>query len=93
MMRYLRQLERKDIGLDRSMIPLGSCTMKLNAATEMRPVTWPEFGAVHPFVPPDQVPGYHAVFAEFDAALRAITGLDAVSLQPNSGAQGEAGRG
>ena len=89
MMRYLRQLERKDIGLDRSMIPLGSCTMKLNAATEMRPVTWPEFGAVHPFVPPDQVPGYHTVFAELEAALRAITGLDAVSLQPNSGAQGE----
>ena len=89
MMRYLRQLERKDIGLDRSMIPLGSCTMKLNAATEMRPVTWPEFGAVHPFAPPEQVPGYHAVFAELEAALRAITGLDAVSLQPNSGAQGE----
>ena len=89
MMRYLRQLERKDIGLDRSMIPLGSCTMKLNAATEMRPVTWPEFGAVHPFAPPGQVPGYHAVFAELEAALRAITGLDAVSLQPNSGAQGE----
>ena len=89
MMRYLRQLERKDIGLDRSMIPLGSCTMKLNAATEMRPVTWPEFGAVHPFVPPGQVPGYHAVFAELEAALRTITGLDAVSLQPNSGAQGE----
>ena len=89
MMRYLRRLERKDISLDRSMIPLGSCTMKLNAATEMRPVTWPEFGAVHPFAPPDQAPGYHAVFAELEAALRAITGLDAVSLQPNSGAQGE----
>ena len=89
MMRYLRHLERKDIGLDRSMIPLGSCTMKLNAATEMRPVTWPEFSAVHPFAPPEQAPGYHAVFAELEAALRAITGLDAVSLQPNSGAQGE----
>ena len=89
MMRYLRQLEHKDIGLDRSMIPLGSCTMKLNAATEMRPVTWPAFSAVHPFAPPDQAAGYHAVFAELEAALRAITGLDAVSLQPNSGAQGE----
>ena len=89
MMRYLRQLEQQDIGLDRSMIPLGSCTMKLNAATEMRPVTWPEFSAVHPFAPPDQAAGYHAVFAELEAALRAVTGLDAVSLQPNSGAQGE----
>ena len=89
MMRYLGWLERKDIGLDRSMIPLGSCTMKLNAATEMRPVTWPEFAELHPFAPPAQAAGYHAVFAELEAALRAITGLHAVSLQPNSGAQGE----
>ena len=89
MMRYLRQLERKDLGLDTSMIPLGSCTMKLNAATEMLPVTWPEFGSVHPFVPTEQVSGYHAVFAALESALRAITGLGAVSLQPNSGAQGE----
>ena len=89
MMRYLKQLERKDIGLDTSMIPLGSCTMKLNAATEMRPVTWPEFGSLHPFIPPAQAAGYAAVFAELEAALRSITGLAAVSLQPNSGAQGE----
>ena len=89
MMRYLRQLERKDLGLDTSMIPLGSCTMKLNAATQMRPVTWPEFGAVHPFVPVDQVAGYQEVFAELESALRTITGLAAISLQPNSGAQGE----
>ena len=89
MMRYLKQLERKDIGLDTSMIPLGSCTMKLTAATEMRPVTWPEFSNVHPFVPVEQAAGYHAVFEQLEAALRTITGLAAVSLQPNSGAQGE----
>ena len=89
MMRYLKQLERKDLGLDSSMIPLGSCTMKLNAATEMRPVTWPEFSAVHPFVPPEQTAGYQEVFADLEHSLRVITGLAAVSLQPNSGAQGE----
>ena len=89
MMRYLRQLERKDIGLDRSMIPLGSCTMKLNAAAELRPVTWPEFGGLHPFVPVEQAAGYGQVIDELERALCAITGFDAVSLQPNSGAQGE----
>ncbi len=89
MMRYIRSLERKDIGLDTSMIPLGSCTMKLNAATEMTPITWPEFSRVHPFVPLDQVDGYRQIFDELEQALAAITGLPAVSLQPNSGAQGE----
>ena len=89
MMRYLRRLERKDVGLDRSMIPLGSCTMKLNAAAELRPVTWPEFGRLHPFVPAGQAAGYRQVIDELERALCAITGFDAVSLQPNSGAQGE----
>ncbi len=89
MMRHLRRLERKDIGLDRSMIPLGSCTMKLNAAAELRPVTWPEFGRLHPFVPVEQAAGYRQVMDELEDALRAVTGFAAVSLQPNSGAQGE----
>jgi glycine dehydrogenase len=89
MMRYIRSLERKDIGLDTSMIPLGSCTMKLNAATEMLPVTWEHFSRVHPFVPRDQAEGYAQVFRELESALCVITGFDAVSLQPNSGAQGE----
>jgi glycine dehydrogenase len=89
MMRYIRGLERKDIGLDTSMIPLGSCTMKLNAASEMLPITWPEFSKPHPFVPVDQVTGYHQIFAELEHALAKITGFAAVSLQPNSGAQGE----
>ena len=89
MMRYLKRLERKDVGLDTSMIPLGSCTMKLTAATEMLPVTWPEFGEVHPFVPPAQVAGYGQVIDELEHALCAITGFASVSLQPNSGAQGE----
>jgi glycine dehydrogenase len=89
MMRYLKSLERKDIGLDRSMIPLGSCTMKLNAASEMIPVTWPEFSAVHPFAPIEQVQGYAQVISELEQALAEITGFAAVSLQPNSGAQGE----
>jgi glycine dehydrogenase len=89
MMRYIRSLERKDIGLGESMIPLGSCTMKLNAATEMLPITWPEFSKVHPFVPVDQVEGYQQIFRELERALCEITGFAAVSLQPNSGAQGE----
>jgi glycine dehydrogenase len=89
MMRYIRSLERKDIGLDTSMIPLGSCTMKLNSATEMRPVTWEHFGRVHPFAPVDQAQGYAQIFEELSAALCEITGFSAVSLQPNSGAQGE----
>jgi glycine cleavage system P protein (glycine dehydrogenase) len=89
MMRYIRSLERKDVGLDRSMIPLGSCTMKLNAASEMLPVTWPEFSRLHPFAPVEQAAGYRQVFEELEHALCRITGFAAVSLQPNSGAQGE----
>jgi len=89
MMRYIKSLERKDVGLDTSMIPLGSCTMKLNAASEMLPVTWPEFSEMHPFAPVEQAKGYAQVFRELEAALCTITGFAAVSLQPNSGAQGE----
>ena len=89
MMRYIRSLERKDIGLDTAMIPLGSCTMKLNAAAEMMPVSWPEFSRMHPFVPVEQAAGYQQVFQELEAALAEITGFSGVSLQPNSGAQGE----
>src|SRR5262245_5661809 len=89
MMHYIRQLERKDVGLDTSMIPLGSCTMKLNAASEMLPITWPEFGKIHPFAPVDQAEGYLDVFRELESMLAEITGFAAVSLQPNSGAQGE----
>ena len=89
MMRYIRSLERKDVGLDTSMIPLGSCTMKLNAAAEMLPVTWPEFSRMHPFVPADQARGYAEAFRDLEAALCEITGFAGMSLQPNSGAQGE----
>ena len=89
MTRYIKALERKDIGLDTSMIPLGSCTMKLNAAAEMLPITWPEFSSLHPFVPRDQAQGYSQIIEELTASLREITGFAAVSLQPNSGAQGE----
>jgi glycine dehydrogenase len=89
MMRYVRELERKDIGLDTSMIPLGSCTMKLNAAAEMLPLTWHEFSAMHPFAPPEQAGGYQQVLRELESAFSTITGLPGVSLQPNSGAQGE----
>jgi glycine dehydrogenase len=89
MMRYIRSLERKDVGLDTSMIPLGSCTMKLNAAAEMLPVSWPEFSRMHPFTPVTQARGYDQIFRELESALCEITGFAAVSLQPNAGAQGE----
>lgn len=89
MLRYLRRLADKDIALDRSMIPLGSCTMKLNATTEMMPITWPEFASLHPFAPVDQTGGYHKLIADLEQMLAAATGYAAVSLQPNSGAQGE----
>ncbi|MEQ9264661.1 MAG: aminomethyl-transferring glycine dehydrogenase, partial [Balneolaceae bacterium] len=89
MLRYMKQLENKDLSLVHSMISLGSCTMKLNATAEMIPVTWPEFGQIHPFVPKDQAEGYTQLFDELNSWLCEITGFDAVSLQPNSGAQGE----
>ena len=89
MMRYLRKLADKDIALDRSMIPLGSCTMKLNAAAEMEPVTWPEFARQHPFAPASDTPGLRRLIADLEGWLVAITGYDAVSLQPNAGSQGE----
>ena len=89
LMRYLRRLADKDLALDRTMIPLGSCTMKLNAASEMIPVTWPEFGALHPFAPSEQTQGYRQLTDELQAMLCAATGYDAVSLQPNAGSQGE----
>ena len=89
MLRYLHQLETKDLSLNTSMIPLGSCTMKLNATTEMEAVTWPEFGGLHPFAPPEQAEGYGLIIEELEAWLKEITGFQSVSLQPNSGAQGE----
>ncbi|MEY3362377.1 MAG: hypothetical protein RL531_2096, partial [Actinomycetota bacterium] len=89
MLRYLRRLADRDLALDRTMIPLGSCTMKLNATTEMIPVTWPEFGAIHPFAPLDQAVGYRELFDGLERALVEVTGYDAVSLQPNAGSQGE----
>jgi glycine dehydrogenase len=89
MMRYIRSLDRKDVGLDTSMIPLGSCTMKLNAASAMLPLTWPEFSQPHPFAPVEQNLGYAEIFEELEVALCHITGFAAASLQPNSGAQGE----
>ena len=89
MMRYMRRLSDRDLALDRAMIPLGSCTMKLNAAAEMMPITWPEFGALHPFIPADQALGYKEAIDDLTAKLCEITGYDAFSMQPNSGAQGE----
>ncbi len=89
MLRYLRKLQHRDMALDRSMIPLGSCTMKLNATVEMLPVTWPEFADIHPFVPLDQAEGYMQLIAELERWLAELTGYDAVSLQPNAGSQGE----
>jgi glycine dehydrogenase len=89
MLRYLRRLADRDLALDRTMIPLGSCTMKLNATAEMMPLTWPGFSDMHPFAPSDQVQGYAEMIADLEAKLKAISGYDAVSLQPNSGAQGE----
>ncbi|NOJ39032.1 aminomethyl-transferring glycine dehydrogenase [Bradyrhizobium australiense] len=89
LLRYMRKLSDRDLALDRAMIPLGSCTMKLNATTEMIPLTWPEFGSLHPFAPSEQAAGYHALFKRLEQWLCEITGYDAISLQPNSGAQGE----
>jgi glycine dehydrogenase len=89
MLRYLRKLSGRDVALDRSMIPLGSCTMKLNATTEMQAVTWPEFATIHPFAPLDQADGYLRLINDLERWLIAITGYDAVSLQPNAGSQGE----
>ncbi|HZC59973.1 MAG TPA: aminomethyl-transferring glycine dehydrogenase, partial [Chthoniobacterales bacterium] len=89
LMRYLHRLEARDLSLTTSMIPLGSCTMKLNAAVEMLPLTWPELGQIHPFVPPAQAAGYRQLIDELERSLAEITGFDAVSVQPNAGSQGE----
>ncbi len=89
MLRYLKRLENRDLSLTTSMIPLGSCTMKLNATTEMVPVTWPEFGSIHPFAPLDQARGYLAMIGELEDQLKRVTGFPGISLQPNSGSQGE----
>ena len=89
MMRYMRRLSEMDIALDRAMIPLGSCTMKLNAASQLTPVTWPEFNSIHPFAPSDQWVGYQKMVQQLEAWLCEITGYDAISLQPNAGSQGE----
>ncbi|WP_430447369.1 MAG: aminomethyl-transferring glycine dehydrogenase [Pseudomonas piscis] len=89
MLRYLKQLENKDLALNQSMIPLGSCTMKLNASSEMIPITWPEFADLHPFAPREQAAGYSLMIDELERWLCAITGFDAICMQPNSGAQGE----
>ena len=88
MLRYLRRLADLDIALDRSMIPLGSCTMKLNAAAEMEPISWPEFAGLHPLVPATQAGGYLELIESLEDRLAALTGYDAVSVQPNAGSQG-----
>src|SRR6185436_6780742 len=89
MLRYIKRLENKDLSMVHSMISLGSCTMKLNATAEMIPVTWPELGSIHPFAPSDQTQGYQEIIASLENWLKEITGFTGVSLQPNSGAQGE----
>src|SRR4029078_11501790 len=89
MLRYIKRLESRDLSLANSMIPLGSCTMKLNATSEMLPVTWPEFSRIHPFAPADQTRGYQQVYKDLESWLAQITGFAAVSLQPNAGSQGE----
>jgi len=89
MLRYLARLQSRDLSLVQSMIPLGSCTMKLNSTTEMRPVTWPEFGRMHPFAPAEQTRGYRRLFSDLERWLAEVTGFDAISLQPNAGSQGE----
>jgi glycine cleavage system P protein (glycine dehydrogenase) len=89
MMRLLSRWERKDYGLNEGMIPLGSCTMKLNAASAMIPITWPGLANVHPFVPPDQAKGYRKLISRLEKTIAEVTSFDAVSLQPNAGAQGE----
>ena len=89
MMRYLKRLESRDLSLATSMIPLGSCTMKLNAAAEMLPITWPEFSRLHPFAPRQQALGYQTLFNQLESALAEITGFTGISLQPNAGSQGE----
>src|SRR5690625_6959180 len=89
MLRYLKRLENRDLSLVHSMIPLGSCTMKLNATAEMIPITWPEFSELHPFCPPQQARGYHELVGELEAMLCEVTGFDAFSLQPNAGSHGE----
>ncbi len=89
MLRYLKRLESRDLSLTTSMIPLGSCTMKLNATVEMFPVSWPEFGRLHPFAPLRQTQGYQILFQQLEEWLAEITGFAGISLQPNAGSQGE----